>query len=640
MSKCLENSSNGKSMPYGYTGKIIRINLTDEKIEIESPSDLFYRRYMGGRNFAAYYLLKELKPKVDPLSPDNILIFATSVLTGAPAPALSRYMVAAKSPMTGGFGESVAGGSWGPWLKKAGFDGIIIKGKAKKPVYLYINDGEIHIKDASHLWGEDVAKVNSLIKQEVNDSKIEVAAIGIAGENQVRYACIMNNNYSANGRNGFGAVMGSKNLKAIAIRGTGDINLYDKESVLDVSKWVASVYKNNPISGSLNEYGTPAGIAGLNASGMLPTENFSSGAFDRYENIDGDALKELYISKGHCYACPIRCKKKASVKDDRFSVDSVYGSPEYETVAAFGSNIGIDDINVIVKANELCNKYGLDTISTGVTIAFIRECIMKDIFIDNTEEIDFTFEKPVDLLKVIKKIAYREGIGNLLADGSLRVAKEIGYGTEDLAFQTKGLELAMHDPRAKYIVAIGYAVAVAGPHHMSIPHDVFFETKETMEMRGLEALSFYEPVIEKTKKVKAAVYGQQLWSLYNCLGVCVFGYQPRGIIPFDKLVKLVRGITGYNTNMFDLMNVGLRSINLAKVFNVREGFTIEDDKLPARAYEPIKNGQLKGVKIDKKEFEESLKEYYELMGWDPNTGIPNNSTLKSLDLEWVLELME
>lgn len=627
-------------MSYGYNGRILKINLTEKKYEIARPSELFYRRYMGGRAFAAYFLLKMLKPGVDPLSPDNILIFAASVLTGAPAPGIPRYTVAAKSPMTGGFGESEAGGSWGPWLKRSGFDAIIIKGKAAKPVYLYINDGKVKIKDADHLWGQPVAMVETLLKEELNNPKIKVVTIGIGGEKQVRYACILNAASSVNGRNGFGAVMGSKNLKAIAVSGTGSVNLFDKEAVKDVSKWVASIYRDNPVSATLNEYGTPAAITGLQASGMLPTDNFSSGAFSGYNKIDGDTLKKKYVGKKPCYACPIACKKQARIDDKRFIVDSVYGSPEYETIASFGSNLEISDINVIIKANELCNKYGIDTISTGVTIAFARECFINGLLSkEDTDGIDFTFTEPIDLLKVIEKVAHRDGFGNLLAEGCMRLARKLGNNSEDFAVHCKGLELPMHDPRAKFIVALGYAVAVAGPDHMSIPHDVFYETQEKINNSGLDSLSFYEPITEPAKKVKAAVYGQTLWSLYNVLGVCDFAYQPRGIIPFDKLVKLVKGITGFNTNMFDLMEVGRRAINLARMFNVREGFTAEDDKLPARAYEPIKEGRLKGAKIDKKQFAESLQEYYQLMGWNPETGVPYASTLKALDIEWVQELI-
>ena len=627
-------------MSYGYNGKILKINLTEKKYEIATPSDLFYRRYMGGRAFAAYYLLKELEPGVDPLSPDNILIFAASVLTGAPAPGIPRFTVAAKSPMTGGFGESEAGGSWGPQLKRSGFDAVIIKGKAASPVYLYINDGEVKIKDAGHLWGQPVAMVETLLKEELNNPKIKVVTIGIGGEKQVRYACILNEASSANGRNGFGAVMGSKNLKAIAVSGTGSVNLFDKEAVKDVSKWVASIYRDNPISATLNEYGTPAAIAGLQASGMLPTDNFSFGEFSGHDKIDGDTLKKKYVGKKPCYACPIACKKQAKIDDERFSVDSVYGSPEYETLASFGSNLGINDLNVIIKANELSNKYGIDTISMGVTIAFARECFINGLLSkEDTDGIDFTFAEPTDLLKVIEKVAHRDGFGNLLSEGCMRLARKLGNNSEDLAVQCKGLELPMHDPRAKFIVALGYAVAVAGPDHMSIPHDVFYETQERINNNGLDSLSFYEPVTNPAKKVKAAVYGQTLWSLYNVLGVCDFAYQPRGIISFDKLVKLVKGITGFNTNMFDLMEVGRRAINLARMFNVREGFTTKDDKLPAMAYGPIKEGRLKGAKIDKKQFAESLQEYYQLMGWNPETGIPYASTLKALDIEWVLELI-
>lgn len=630
-------------MPYGYNGKILRVDLTKQEITVETPPELFYRRYMGGRAFAAYYLLKELKPGTDPLSPDNLLIFAASVITGAPAPSIPRYTVAGKSPMTGGFGESEAGGAWGPELKKAGFDAIIIKGQADKPVYLYINDGNVEIRDAGHLWGKDIADVEKEIKHELGEANLRVASIGIAGENLVRYACILNDLVSANGRNGFGAVMGSKRLKAIAVRGRGRIELSNPEVVKEIAKWMAATYKENPLSYNLNEYGTAGAVAGLQASGMLPTKNFSAGAFDGYKAIDGDTLHSRYIGKKACYACPIACKKKAKVEDERFTVDPEYGSPEYETVGAFGSNLMIADANVVIKANELCNRYGLDTISTGVTIAFAMECFEKGLLtIKDTGGLDLSFGNTEAVLKAIELIAKKEGVGKLLAEGSKIAAEKIGNEASKYAVQVKGLELAMHDPRAKYTVGLGYAISVAGPDHMSIPHDTFYETIDSIKARGLDMLTFYEPVELLTRdqrKAKMAAYGQILWSMFNVLGVCVFGVQPRGILPLDRFVELVRAITGFNTNLFDLMEVGRRAINLARIFNIREGFDKLHDELPHRAFEPITDGRLKGVTITEEELERSRTEYYRLMGWDPETGVPLPSTLRGLDIEWAGDLI-
>lgn len=628
-------------MPYGYNGKILRVDLTNQTTSIETPPETFYRRYMGGRAIALYYLLKEQKPGIDPLAPESMLIFAASVITGAPAPAIPRYTVAGKSVMTGGFGESEAGGNWGPELKKAGFDAIIITGRAPKPVYLFIQDGVAEIRDAGRIWGKDIADVERIIKLELDEPRVRVASIGVAGENLVKYACILNDIVSANGRHGFGAVMGSKKLKAIAVRGHGNIELFEPESVMELAKWVASTYRQNSISQSLSEYGSCAGFAGNNAAGMLPTSNFKAGAYAEYKAIEGEVMRSKYIGKKRCFACPIGCKKLTKVVDERFNVDSDYGSPEYETIAAFGSNMEIADANVVIKANELCNRYGLDTISTGVTISFAMECYQNDLLTESdTGGLELRFGNSLVMLELIDLIAHRKGIGDLLAEGSVRAAAKIGGNALNYCNDSKGLEYAMHDPRAKYAVAIGYATAIAGPDHMSIPHDTFYETLESIQARGLDAIGFYEPVellARDVRKAKMAVYGQIYWGIFNVLGACVFGFQPRGIIPVDKFVQLVKSITGFNTNLFDLMEISRRAINLAKLFNLREGLSKKDDTLPRRAFEPLAGGRLAGVSIEQTQFENSRRDYYQLMGWDAETGIPLPGTLNSLDIAWAAQ---
>ncbi|MEM2260367.1 MAG: aldehyde ferredoxin oxidoreductase family protein, partial [Candidatus Methanomethylicaceae archaeon] len=415
----------------GYNKKIVRIDLANEKISIEEVDDYIYRMYLGGRGLGAYFLFKELKPKIDPLSSENKLIFATGILTGVPLPGFSKYSVVSKSPLTNSFGEAEAGGFFGPELKFAGFDALIIEGKSEKPVYLWINNGKIEIRDAKHLWGKTTKDTQEEIRKELNDKLIRVASIGLAGENLVRYACIINELKYVNGRSGLGAVMGSKKLKAIAVRGHKRIKYKNEEKIRELIKWVAENWKNFPGTVARNTYGTSIGVMVNNKIGILPTKNFQGGYFEKAEEISGEKMKETILIKTEgCYACPIRCKRVVKGKEP-YVTDPDYGGPEYETVAAFGSLCYIDDLNAIALANQMCNAYGLDTISTGCVIAFAMECYENNILTKNdTNGLDLKFGNKEAMLKLIEMIAKREGIGDLLAEGVMRASKKIGKGSE------------------------------------------------------------------------------------------------------------------------------------------------------------------------------------------------------------------
>ncbi|HQI17598.1 MAG TPA: aldehyde ferredoxin oxidoreductase N-terminal domain-containing protein, partial [Bacillota bacterium] len=417
-------------MANGYIGKIARINLTTGEVNIEKPDDLFYRTYIGGKGFIAYYLLKEVPADADPLGEDNKLIFACGALTGVPAAGMPRFSAGAKSPLTGAFGQSDAGGFWGPELKKAGYDGLIIEGKSPTPVYLYINDDEIRIKDAKNLWGLDTGEAQEAIRRENGGGSIKIAQIGIGGENLVRYSCIINELKHANGRNGMGAVMGSKKLKAIAVKGSGKIPFADENKIKSISKKFLEIYMDNPLSRGLYEYGTAGGVAGQNAAGLLPTRNFINGEFGGANNIGGETMADTILKKREgCYSCAIRCKRAVEVQEEGLSVDSRFGGPEYETLAAFGSLCEIDDLKIIAKANELCNRYGLDTISTGCSIAFAMECTSRGILNKEFfEGMEVTFGNSSVVLPMIEKIARREGFGDILAEGTKAAAKRIGIG--------------------------------------------------------------------------------------------------------------------------------------------------------------------------------------------------------------------
>jgi aldehyde:ferredoxin oxidoreductase len=623
-------------MPNGYNGKILRVNLERESIDVEEPKEIVYSRYLGGGTLALYYLLRELKPKMDPLAPENILIFSGSVISGTPAAGLSRFSVAAKSPLTNAFGEAEAGGWWIPELKFAGFDAIIIKGRAKRPVYLWIHEDEAEIRDASQTWGKFSKETQDEIRRELGDDRIRIALIGPAGERRVKVACILNELKHANGRTGLGAVMGSKNLKAIAVRGKKRMKVADEESVKRLTRWLKDTYEEPYFS--IGNLGTSRVTTMLSEQGILPTLNFREGSFAEADAIGGETMsKTILVRRGTCYGCFVRCKREVEVGEPYF-VDPIYGGPEYETVAAFGSMCGIGDLKAISKANQLCNAYGLDTISTGGLISFAMECYEKGILTQKeTSGLELQFGNTEAMIRMVEMIGEREGLGDILAEGMLSAAEKFGKGAEEFAIHVKGMPVPLHEPRGKVGVGLGYAVSATGPDHMEYPHDPFWATEAGIAM--LRPLGILEPVDVfdfGSQKIRIFVYLQQYWNLLNSLGVCMFTAKPFGPQTFNGIVDYVKAVTGWETSLFDLLKVGERHANMARIFNLREGFTARDDTLPARFFQPMEGGTLKGKRIDREEFSKGLETYYEMMGWDPETGVPKKTKLSELDLDWSL----
>lgn len=629
---------------YGFRGKILLVDLTKSEILVEKPGEEFYRGYLGGPGIGLYYLLRRSnKRTIDPLGPENILVFAPGLLTGTNAPCTPRYTVVAKSPLTGALGKSEAGGWWGPELKRAGFDAVVIKGRAAKPVYLWVKDGEAEIRDASHLWGLQTGEAQERIRWELGDDRVQVAQIGPAGEKLVRYANICNNLAHFNGRNGLGAVMGAKNLKAIAVRGTRPVEVKNREVVAGILRWVSEHYRNHPLSAALHEHGTPLGVTTNNAGGCLPTNHWETGYFARAEDIGSEKLIEKYlVRRGGCFACPIRCKRVVEVRDGALSVDSKYGGPEYEALAALGSNCGIGNLELLLKANELCNRYGLDTISVGMTISFAMRCYEEGI-IDRslTDGLELRFGNEEVLLPLIEKIARREGFGNLLAEGSKAAAARFGKQSEKYLLEVKGQEVPMHDPRVKSGLGLQFALAVNGADHWFAQHDPFFTTRESFGVQGAASIGLGEPVGATDldhRKVRQVLYTSYLNGVYDMLGVCVFGYVARSITPLDKLLALVEAVTGWQTSWWELLKAGERFLAMAKEFNARQGFTIADDRLPEKFFSPLKGGPRDGEPgLDPGRFEAAVRLFYEMAGWDPDTGRPSAAKLYELDLDWLVE---
>ncbi len=617
-------------MPYGYHGRVLRVNLTERSIAVEEPGDLFYRRYVGGRGFIAYTLLQELAPGIDPLGPANRLIFAAGPVTGHPIGGSGRHSVGAKSPLTGGYGDGEAGGFWGAELKRAGFDAIIVEGQADSPVYLWVHDGQAEIADARHLWGQPTAAVEATLRSERGDRQIKVAQAGPAAERLVRFACLINDVNRAAGRTGLGAVMGSKRLKAIAVRGRQAPPLANPEGLKSVAQWLAQNYKTE--AAWAFKGGTPGGLMWLHEHGLLPTRNFRQGQFEGAEAISGQTMHQtILVGRANCYACPVRCKQVVEVAEGPYRVDRVYGGPEYETIAAFGSDCGISDLKAIAKANEVCNANGLDTISAGATIAFAMDCFENGLLSTaDTDGLELRFGQAEVMLAVLDKIVRREGIGDLLAEGAARAARQIGRGAEELAMHVKGQEIPMHEPRGKQGLGLGYAVSPTGADHMHNIHDTEYTTEA--RIADVKALGVLEPLAVNDlgpRKVRLFVYETAWRHFTNCALICNF-------LPYNyaRVCDIVNAVTGWETTIWDLMKVGERALNLACLFNAREGFTRADERLPQRFFEPFRSGPLAGQAIDPAALAAAQDTYYQMMGWDPTTAAPTLAKLQELDIAW------
>ena len=617
-------------MVNGYTGNILRVDLTDGKISIENPDKIFYRRYIGGEGFVAYYLLKELMPGIDPLGPENKLIFANGPLTGFAIPGTGRNSVGAKSPLTGGFGEAEVGGYWGAELKHAGFDAIIVEGKAKDPVYLWIKDGIAELRNANHLWGKLTGQAQEIIQKELGDNLIRVAQIGPGGERLVRYACVINDLRNAAGRTGMGAVMGSKNLKAIAVRGHNKLKVNDKAKLrAKIKEFNEVAFK--PVRGYF-KYGTGGGIIeSFASSGNLPTRNFRDGNFSGAKTLDPGIMKEdIRLKMEACYACSIRCKKIVDIEEP-YRVDPIYGGPEYESIGAFGSNCGVNDLRVVCKANELCNKYSLDTISTGVSIGFAMECYENGLISDkDTNGIKLNFGNAEAMVQMVEMIAKREGLGDILAEGVRKAAEKLKNGSHKFAMHVKGQEIPMHEPRLKQGLGVGYTISPTGAEHMANLHDTSIANERSIEVHS--AIGILEPLeIDDIgiKKIRALVYITNWHNLYNALLICYF-------LPWDYVdaPEILRAVTGWYTSTWELMKVGERITTMARAFNIREGFTKKDDWLPERFFEPHTSGPLAETSIKPDELKSAIRNYYNMMGWDDD-GIPTKSKLEELELEWI-----
>jgi aldehyde:ferredoxin oxidoreductase len=630
-------------MPGESTGRILHVDLTTGTMEIEHPPESFYRTYLGGSAMGLYYILRGMKPGTDGLDPDNILTVMDSLVTGTPIAGQSRVTISARSPLTDGIGDSQAGGFFPAELRFAGFTGIVIRGRSPEPVYLWIHDGEAELRPADHLWGRTTSEAEDLLKAELGDAKVEIAQVGPAGEKLVRLAAIMNMGNRANGRTGMGAVMGSKHLKAIVVRGTSrKVSVADGPSLSRLARWGAAEIPNNGDVIGLRQDGTAGVLEFQHAMGSLPTFNYDAGQFAQYESISGQTMTATILREREtCYACAVRCKRVVETEWQGRAVEPRFGGPEYETLATFGSYCGVDDLSAISLANKVCNEHGLDTIGTGATVAWAMDCFEHGLLTEAEVGFRAPYGDATAMVRLTEMIAAREGIGDVLANGSRRAADLLGRG-HDLLITVKGSEAPAHMPQAKRSLAVVYAVNPFGADHQSSEHDPMIEEGASeLYMERLALLGFDEmqaPLSLGPDKVRYSFKTQVFYSFLDTASLCQFVWGPAWTLYGPReTVEFVRAVTGWEDfDVEELMEIGERRLNMMRAFNAREGIGRREDRLPAKMYRPlIGTGPTAGMALDPAEVEAALDEYYRLAGWDGRTGEPTPDTLERLGLGWV-----
>jgi len=623
-------------MAYGYNGKILHVDLTEGKLEVEEPEEKFYRRYMGGSAMGMHYLLKHTPPGADPLGPENTLCVMVGVTTGAPFSGQSRVTATAKSPETHLVGDAQAGGFWPAELKAAGFDGIVIRGKADKPVYLWLHDGQAELRDASHLWGKLTADAEEAIREELDDKRIQVLQCGPAGEQGVLFSALMNMSNRANGRTGMGAVMGSKNLRAIAVRGRKRPDLADAAAVKKLAKWGVDHFDESDVAG-LGLLGTAEIVMGQNEAGGFPTRNWSSGYFEDAEAISGQTMYDTVLKeRDTCFGCVVRCKRVVEIEEGPYEVDPRYGGPEYETIATMGSYCGVSDLPAICYANQLCNAYGMDTISCGATVAWAMDCFERGLITtEDTGGIELRFGNAEAMVQMVELIGKREGFGRVLSQGSARAAEELGVG-QDLVVAVKKHELPAHMPQVKRSLALIYAVNPFGADHQSHEHDGSYEFYPD-RMAEMDLMDPQPADVLNAEKVRYSLYQEWLYSCMDSVNVCQFVFGPAWqLYGPSHLVEAVRAVTGWDATLWELMKVGERRLNMLRAFNAREGAGAEVDVLPPKMFVPLQGGASDGVAVTREEAETAREIYYQMAGWDAD-GRPTRAKLEELSIGWVAD---
>lgn len=621
----------------GYAGQILYVDLTDGSMKKRPLDRDVALNYIGGRGFSSRILLDELKPLVDPFSPDNRVILATGPLNGTPAPSASRLIVAAKSPLTRGIGDASSGGYWAPELKYAGFDAIVLQGKSKEPVYLWVEDGKAEIRPAKHLWGLQIHETNQRLKEEIDDEDIHICAIGPGGENLVRYACIVTDEESVGGRTGVGAVMGSKHLKAVVVRGSRDVRIADPKRFKEAIDAYRETLAGEVWTEVLRKLGTPNLVAHRQKLGIWGAKNFQRATIDDWEKISGEAFREKFLVKVMgCMGCMVRCRRYSAIQEGPMAPTYTKG-PEYDTINALGAKTYITDPAVILRAHHLCDEYGIDEQTAGSSIAMAMELYERGMLKKHqVDDVDLIFGNSEALLHFIEKIPYRKGFGDLLAEGTKIMGERLNAGY--YAIHVKGLEVDASDPRSLPTRALTYAVATRGSCHLrGFPYiDEFIKPEEAMALFGTPAVSDLQGLEGKGKMV---AWSENWITVANLTGLCLFAWYRSRTFPMlikrglDLVSEIFTAATGLPMTSEQLLQCGERVYNVEKLFNLREGFRRESDYPPPRFFEEeLPDGPGKGCKLNREEYDKLLDEYYEARGWDMKTGEPTPAKLASLGL--------
>jgi aldehyde:ferredoxin oxidoreductase len=617
----------------GYMGKLLRVNLTNQSYSEEPITEDLAKNFIGGAGFGIKYLFDEVPAGADPLGEDNKLIFASGPLSGTSAPCASRMSVTAKSPLTGAVGMCMTGGVFPVELKFAGYDILIVEGKSETPVYLWIKDGKVSFRKAQKLWGTKTFDCQQLIKDELNDQNIRIACIGPAGERLSKMACIINERRAA-GRKGLGAVMGSKNLKAIAIRGDKQVPVASETKSKEAIRQMLKYMKESPVLYPQHSlHGTPMVVEVTWGLGIFPTKNYSAtGEWSPIEKLGSKSNLEKRLGNAHCYKCPVRCSQLKLATEGPYA--GAMSEPEFESMYSFGGQTGVDNLDSIIAADRLCDELGLDTISVGVTIGFAMELYEKGILTkEDTDGVELCFGNHKAMVDLIPKIAYREGLGALLADGTAVAASKIGKGAWRYAMHTKGLELPGYDVRGAKAHGLALATAyTGGDHNRGYAYQEIFgiPIPEAVDRFATEG------------KGKLTMWNQDVRAVTcDCATMCAFLLDMAvPAVALKNTADMINGITGFNFSEDEIQRVGERLNNLARVYNVREGFTRADDTLPERILtEPLKDGGSKGHYISREELDKMLDEYYSVLGWTPE-GVPTKEKLLELGLENAVKELE
>ncbi len=612
-------------MTKGYMGKILWADLSQGELKDEALDEKLCRQFIGGYGIGARLIYSRQKPKVDPLGPENILGFMTGPLTGTDALFGSRYTVVGKSPLTGGWGDANSGGDWGPWLKFAGYDGVFVTGASPKPVYIFINNGKAELRDASHLWGKDVHQTEAVLMAELG-GKGSVVSIGPSGEKLSLISCPVNNGGRTPGRSGLGAVMGAKKLKAIAVTGTAEVPVADKGTLKRLRKEYLT--QLGPFADLYRDFGTCGLTTNSARSGDSPVKNWSGVGIRDFPNpslIGDDAVIDQQAKKYGCYRCPLSCGGHMKAGTGEYQYKEGTHKPEYETSCAFGTLCLNDNLASIIKANDICNRYGLDTISAGATIAFAIECYENGIITkEDTGSIELTWGNHRAIVAMLEKLAKREGFGDVLADGVKIAAEKIGKGADKYAIHVGGQEVPMHDPKKNPSHGMSYQGDPTPARHMQ---SGLMNIEIDIEFPGLDIPPLDKYTYSGKGKYEAILKNQI--HMVNCVGMCIFGFE---ILPWDELCEVLSAVTGWSLSREEVYNTGDRIATLRQAFNLREGLSPKDFKLPGRVKgEPsLKEGPMSNITID---VDTMVSEYYKAMDWDPKTGKPSQKKLEELGLD-------